>query len=396
MAISERVVQHHAKRNREDIMKILDRFLLRQFFRVFIMVFISLLGIFVIADFVGNIDEFNDRGDEGSTLGSVLAAYYGARVPWFFDLASRHVAVLSAVMTVAWLKKGNELTALMATGVSRWRVARPLVIACGLIAILAAANRELGVPEFRNELCRSARDLIRNRPENITPRYDAETDILIDGQSVFQYDRRIEEPKFRLPLEWPNVGRTLTGQEAHFMDAVGDRPSGYLMTPRNIPIPASQIPSLVAEGQPMALTPRDHPDWIPEGQILVVSKLGPQQLTRGRKWRKYTATVPLVEGLRSGRFDADADVRVLVHSRFVQPLLDITLLFLGLPLVMDGSTKVVWSATKSLFALSAFAIVVLACHGMGMQGLLSPAMAAWAPAFVLVPAAFLMSGVLRT
>ena len=377
-------------------MNILDRYLLRQFFRVFLMVFISLLGIFVVADFVGNLSEFVDGGDDSSSLGSTLANYYGARVPWFFDVASRNVAVLAAVMTVAWLQKDNELTALMAAGVSRWRVARPLILATAVIAVLAVANREVGVPNFRDQLCRSARDLMRNRPEKVTPRYDNETDILIDGQAVYQLDNRIEEPNFRLPVEWPGIGRTLGGESATFVEATERLPSGYRIRPRDLPRPANQIPSLTVDEQPLVLTPQQYPQDLEADQILVVSQLGVQQLTRGRKWRQCTATSSLVDGMRSGRFDTDADVRVMVHARFVQPLLDMTLLFLGLPLVMEGGKQVVWSAAKSLLAISAFAIVVLFCHGMGMQGILPPALAAWAPTFVLVPAAFLLSGSLRS
>ena len=279
-------------------MKILDWYVLRQFFRVFLMVFISLLGIFVIADFVGNLSEFVDRGENAAPLGQTLANYYGARIPWFFDITGRNVAVLAAVMTMAWMHKENELTALMAAGVSRWRVAMPLVFACGIIAVLAVVNREIGVPRFRNELCRSARDLIESRPEKITPRYN-ENDILIDGQAIYQFNNRIENPNFLLPLDWPGVGRKLGGESAYFKAAdvsENGHPAGYFLEPKGLPHATSQLASLVVDGQQLVLTPRDFPEWVPANQLLVVSELGIQQLTRGRQWRQCTATMPLIAG----------------------------------------------------------------------------------------------------
>ncbi len=375
-------------------MTILDRYMLRQFFRVFLMVFVSLLGIFVIADFVGNLADFIDYDAPNGSLGRTLASYYGARVPWFFDIAGRNVAVLASVMTIAWMQKQNELTALLAAGVSRWRVAKPLIFACAIITLLAVINRELGVPRFRNELCRSADDLLQNRPEKITPRYN-ESDILIDGRAVYQRTRRIKEPRFLLPLDWPGIGRKLAGESAVYARADANRPAGYYFKPRDLNHPPDQLDSLIINGQPLVLTHRDHPDWIPSDELFIVSELGIQQLTRGRQWRQCTATMPLIAGLQSGRFDADTDVRVMVHARFVQPLLDMTLLFLGLPLVLDARHHFIATAAKSLLALTAFAIVVITCHGMGIQGILSPALAAWAPTFLLIPAACILSGSLR-
>jgi len=45
--------------------------------------------------------------------------------------------------------------------------------------------------------------------------------------------------------------------------------------------------------------------------------------------------------------------------------------------------------------VAGFFIVVLACHGLGNNCLLSPALAAWAPLVILTPIAVLLSEPLR-
>ena len=86
----------------------------------------------------------------------------------------------------------------------------------------------------------------------------------------------------------------------------------------------------------------------------------------------------------------------MIHVRFVQPLMDITLVFLGIPLAMGGETRrLVSAAAKSIAAGVLFGLVVLTCHGMGIQCVISPALAAWAPLIVMAPVAILLSEPLR-
>ena len=82
------------------------------------------------------------------------------------------------------------------------------------------------------------------------------------------------------------------------------------------------------------------------------------------------------------------DVRVTIHSRILQPLLDITLLFLGLPLVAARDNRNVFVAIGICMGLVAlFFIVAIACQQLGAGCLISPALAAWAPLMIFVPAA---------
>ena len=71
------------------------------------------------------------------------------------------------MFTVAWIQRHNEMTALMAAGVSRIRVIKPLIIAAVSICLLAAINREVLIPRFREELTRKPQDLIGDHGQNL-------------------------------------------------------------------------------------------------------------------------------------------------------------------------------------------------------------------------------------
>ena len=77
-----------------------------------------------------------------------------------------------------------------------------------------------------------------------------------------------------------------------------------------------------------------------------------------------------------------------IHSRIVQPFLDITLLFLGLPLVVARDNRNVFVAIGLCMGLvGLFIVVKVACQQLGGAMFISPSLAAWAPLMVFVPAA---------
>jgi lipopolysaccharide export system permease protein len=80
----------------------------------------------------------------------------------------------------------------------------------------------------------------------------------------------------------------------------------------------------------------------------------------------------------------------------VRPILDIALLFLGLPLILArGNQNLYLAASVALAIVAGFFLLVAACHWMGQSNLISPALAAWLPALAIVPAAVWFSEPLR-
>jgi lipopolysaccharide export system permease protein len=86
-----------------------------------------------------------------------------------------------------------------------------------------------------------------------------------------------------------------------------------------------------------------------------------------------------------------ADVRVAIHSRFLQPLLDTTLLFLGMPFVITRTNRNPFIAIGlCLSVVTLFMLVVLGCQSLGSGGWIAAPLAAWLPLIIFAPLAAAM------
>lgn len=381
----------------DAVMSILDRYVLRLFIKVLVTSFVSMSGLIVMVDISSNLGEFISYGNQSmGGVVSVLRDYYAARLLTYFDLLSGLLSLVAAMFAVTWLQRTNELTAIMAAGISPGRTIKPLVIAACCVAMLGMVNRELIVPQFQEKLARNAQDWLGKAEKALEPRYDSETDILLAGRHTVAAERRIAEPNFQLPAPLPGYGRKLLASNAWYRPQRDDRPGGYLLTGVQSPADLIQLPSITMEGQPVVLSPRDTP-WLEPDQCFVVSNVGFEQLAGGKAWRRYSGTWQLIRALRNPSIDYGADVRVTVHQRFVRPILDVTLLLLGLPLVVTREHRNVFvAAGQCLLVVAGFFVVVLVCEWLGSRSyLLTPAQAAWSPLIVLSPLAYTVAQRLR-
>jgi lipopolysaccharide export system permease protein len=376
-------------------MRIIDRYVLRQFFKAFLVFFISLTGLYVVIDCFGNLEEFLTYGEKQGSLFFVLGEYYGARALTFFDLTSGVLMLIAAMFTVSWLQRHQEMTALMAAGISKARIVAPMIGAVAAISLLAVLNRELLIPKYQDKLSRNAQDWLGESARQLNPRYDNETDILFSGLHTYANELRIEKPSLRLPQRLAKYGSHLTAEDAYFQSAQEDRPAGYLLCGVTQPEKVSQLASIHGGDGPVILTPKDYA-WLEPDQCFVVSRLDFEHLAGGTAWRRYSSTWNLIRGLRNPSVGFGPDVRVTIHSRFVQPLLDVALLFLGLPLVLHRENRNVFAAIGLCgLVVAGFFVVVITFHALGSRYLLSPALAAWCPLMIFGPLAVFSAEPLR-
>src|SRR5688500_7052859 len=138
-------------------MFILNRYLLRQFLQVFAICFFSLTGLYIVIDAFGHLDHFSSHAERGGgSLLGIMASYYAYHSLPFFDGTSGILAMVSAMFTVTWLQRHQELTAIMAAGISKLRILKPLLFAAAGVSLLGVANRELvlPIPAVRDQLTR--------------------------------------------------------------------------------------------------------------------------------------------------------------------------------------------------------------------------------------------------
>ena len=127
-------------------MRKLDRYIARSFLEPFLLATAFIVGLYVVADAFGHLDEYLREAGRFTEALFRMARIYVLRIPTFLRPVLPIAMLIGAAYGVAQLNARNELTAMKACGVSLWRFLAPLYVAAALVALLGMANRELLVP----------------------------------------------------------------------------------------------------------------------------------------------------------------------------------------------------------------------------------------------------------
>ncbi|NBV46146.1 MAG: LptF/LptG family permease [Planctomycetia bacterium] len=370
---------------------LIDRYVARAQLHAFVIVFVSLAGLTFVVDAFTNLEEFIGHAASAGGLGRVLGHYYGCRLISFFDATSSVIALASAMFALSWLERHNELTALLAAGVDRWRIARPTFVFAAVVSLLAMANRECVLPRIRQTIARNAQDLRGDMAQPFEARYDHRTEILFRGRSVQAGPGRIEAPSLLLPPTLGDHGTSLDAAEAFWRPATEQHPAGYLLRNVSEPTGIDLLPAVEQGGRTVIHT-RAGSDWLQPGECFVASDVTFEQLIGSTNWSQYSSTPELVRAVANPALGVGAEIPLRIHARQVQPLLDMALAILGIPLVAGPSRRSIFVAVGWCVGLTVvFFMIVLGCHALATGYMVSPSVGAWMPAVVLLPLAAWMA-----
>lgn len=120
-------------------MKTLDRYVLREWLRVFLVVMLGFPLLVIVIDLTDKLDRYLGRG---LTKGAVALSYvYGLPDTMFLVLPA--AVLFATVFLVGSLGRHSELTAAKASGISFHRVVRPALIASAAAVVLGILLGEL-------------------------------------------------------------------------------------------------------------------------------------------------------------------------------------------------------------------------------------------------------------
>ncbi len=176
------------------MIKILDRYIIRSFLYTALLCFFVLMALRIVVDLFVNMDEFV-KGDNpfGEILLGILT-YYGTNSLVYFTELGGIIIVASAAFTLAYMNHTNELTAMLASGVSLHRVVWPIVLCAMLLGGLIILDRELviPIPEIREKLVRD-----RDNPFQAS---DFQVRLVTDGSKTTWYSCRFSPANERIDL----------------------------------------------------------------------------------------------------------------------------------------------------------------------------------------------------
>jgi len=366
----------------------IDRYLIVLFVRVFLVCFLTLAGLLIVAQIFTNLDELIEYGRIRGSLPLALAEYFGPVLLTIFDRTCALTALLSLLFVVAWLYRTNEWTAMLAAGVSKSRVIRPLLFVCLIVIFASAISRELWIPKYSHILTRKPQDLQGvERVLPIRPTEDSQYGLLIAGKSIASTSQTIRNPVFVLFGPASSVVGQIQAESALYKEASESLPAGYLVQGLG-QAKFLQQPSVVVEGLDYLRLPTDTPGLKPD-ECFIPSSVEFDML-RGSTAKQFASTSDLIWRARNqGDYYGD-DLQMLIHQRFMQPFSDATQLLLGLPLVLTSRRRNVVQLTIACLLTFGvfFGISVSLSMLSGSSSWLTPTVATWIPLMLFAPYAY--------
>jgi lipopolysaccharide export system permease protein len=380
----------------ENKMTILDRYLLKSFFFNLIFWFICIIGIFIVFDLFTHLDSLVQKGKEQNNVFRLIGTYYLFQsIPIAMTLSSI-LGLVSAMIAMAMMIRNNELVPIQAAGISTLRIIRPLIIGVIFVAVVSTILRETVLPHFLDELVMEAEDIAKDRGVRLNAMIDNETGISILGDQIFRKELRIGNPVFVIPKPIAKQLTRLKAKDAFYHSAKNKKPAGFML------VGFAEIPailngdSLTFNGQPIVITHQDEPDWVKADSCFVVSQVPFDYLASNDAWRQYASTWELFKAARNNSLDVGNRIHAIIHCRILQPFLDITLLFLGLPAILASGDRNVFKAMGiSGLVILAFLVIQKSCQYLGANGNM-PVLGAWLPLMIFVPFAVNQIMMLKT
>lgn len=373
-------------------MKILDKYIAKNFFVGYCITFCVLIGLVMVIDLFVNLGEFAEHSDLGTmaVLKNVVT-YYGAQMTlWFRDLAGM-ITVVAATFSLARLTKNNELIAVMASGVSLKRVIAPIIVIALLLTALLIIDQEIAIPRLATQLVKSHDSLPDEETYELWFMADSNNS-LICSHTFSEKDKTMHNPMIILREEIQNsLVFQVVGQIKATKAVYNPERKGWDLTDgkyRKIATSAEEV-DFIAKPKPYPFYKTDiKPEDIPLRQ-----QENYKALLSSRQLAKLASQ-------RGTRLKDKAEFYLHKHSRITKPIINIVMLLVALPVLVCRDPKVMKSAIMKSFGITASCfIVTFICEMLATEVVFSrirPELWAWAPVFIFLPIAIIEIDSMKT
>lgn len=346
---------------------LMDRYVMRTFAFVFLMVLVSALSIYVVADLSDLIDEVikNDV-----PRGLVVDYYKYLSLQIFYDLAPILVLV-ATLITFSLLSRTNEVTAWKALGISLYRLAVPACLAALTIVLFSVLLQALVLPAS-NARVAQIRDVIKG---NDTPRSYRRADRQwLFGQDRYVYNYLRYDPRretlqrlqvFEFDDDHRLAGRLVAAQAAY--DEASGRwlfDDGWVRR-----FAGGEVTSYERFDESRLVDYPETPEYF-DAEVRA-----PEQMNYGNL-RQY---IEEVEG--SGQ--SVPELRVQLHNKVAYPVIAFVMALVALPFAFRlGRQGALYGVGLSLVLGMIFYIIYAFFTTLGEAAALPPLVAVWAPSLL--------------
>ena len=343
-------------------MKIIDRYILKKFIGTFFFAVSLLMVIIIVFDLSENIDSFLKHD---APWQRVVTDHYLTSIPYFTNQFIHLFAFISVVFFTSKMANHSEVVAVLSSGVSFWRFLRPYLMGAVLLTLMSLYLGNFLVPNM-NEVRRKFKDeyiehLTKSAGRNVHLQTDKDEFVYVEYYNLnhdigycFTVERyRDNELVYKLVSD--AILYDTIGPHSWWLDYASER---YI------------------DGDQESLINHRRYDTI-------IEKLSPSDFYNMKEDFEEMNFFELRDHIRTMRQRGTEGIRhyeVEMHQRMAQPAAILILTLIGAAL---SSRKIKGGMGMHLgFGIAiAFLYVLLGQIGkaFGVNGVMSPALAAWIP-----------------
>jgi len=356
---------------------IIDRQLIRGYFKGYLVCLVSLLSLYVVVDLFTNLDDFSHHSGGFRETVRLIVIYYGLKMAQIFDRLAEPIVLAAAMFTVALMQRNNEQLPLLSAGVSTRRIVFPVICVAILMTGVTVANQELLIPTIGDRLMNQKDDPEGEREIQARGGYEP-NGIHLVGMKGNRRNLLIKEFHCTIP-------QNLAGQLVHLSAA-----EAVYVPPRQEPRSGGWEMRGVKTSPPdYEVGDLDFLEKIDDGKyFLKTRRIDFEALTRHHKWYLLASTTQLYRELQRSDVAPDQVKAVLFHMRITRPILGVLLVVLGLSTILkDQNRNVILSAGLCIVLCAVFFLTSYLCRMLGEYNYLPPAFAAWCPVLFFGPMA---------
>jgi lipopolysaccharide export system permease protein len=360
-------------------MRILDRYVLRNFIEPFLLCVTAFIGLLLIADLFDNAEEF--IAAKAST--KVVAGYYVSQMPYFILLSTPIGLLLGMLYSLSRMSRSNEIISMLTAGRSVIRVLAPLFV-CGIIATAVCVWLNYEMAPHANAMRKENLERIRKGAKK--------AELFGVTYAHLVKDRRTDRIWYARRIRPTQNGL----DDVHISQLGADgkpRTNWYaasaIYNPRNRSwvLNYGRMVSFDQNGDVSEIRDWSSPSAEKQFESITGWSETPQRLASSTMQPKQMS-VPDIEDYLSLNSDFPASqlaaFRTQWHDRFAVPLSCLAVVFIAAPLgIVFSRRAVLASVAGSIFIFFVFLMTMHLFLALGEGGHVPPWVGAWTPDIVL-------------
>lgn len=348
-------------------MRIIDKYLVKQFIQTILFGLIAFTALFVIIDLMEKMDDFIDQ----SVPGNIVFEYYLVFVPEILRLVIPVAVLLACLFTVGKLSTQNELTAIKSSGVSLYRFMAPFLLTGLFISMLSTAFGGYVVPAANKHKVYIEQNYMKKGLVSIGGNIifqDSKTRIVnILSYSTFSKQaNRVSIQEF----DPDNFTKMMSRIDANYMKYDSTKSEWILTggTERTFSDSGETVKTFAAKNL-------DYLNFSPDDILKKQQK--PEELTLSE------LSELAQERLRSG--NDPTRIEIEYHSRYAFAFASLVVVFFGLPISANkrkGGLAVQFGI--SLLVTFLYLVFMKVSQAFGKNGVMDPLITAWFANFIFL------------